>query len=343
MAMYKNLNGYSEDKARHISDRLLSLREKLKVEITDNRRANSLIIGSWNIRNFDNGMGGEREDEAYHYLAEIIDRFDICAIQEVMGDLEPLRRLVKLLGPQWDYFVTDITSGSAGNQERSAFVYNKNKVFFRNLVGEIVLPTKDLIDGRQFARTPFFAAFQAHWFRFILCSTHIVYGKATKAGEIERAKEIEALATNVAKRAKKDGEVYILLGDFNVIGPGNPTMEALKKGKLMIPDFGGTNLKKNKFYDQITFTGEGQKVKLLRKGTFDWQDCVFLDSEKKHYKQYNVKLDKKTKKNVPRYKDWDKSYKMWTTHQVSDHLPIWVELEIDYSDDYLERFSTPDA
>jgi hypothetical protein len=26
------------------------------------------------------------------------------------------------------------------------------------------------------------------------------------------------------------------------------------------------------------------------------------------------------------------------THQMSDHLPIWVDLEIDYSDDYLKRF-----
>jgi hypothetical protein len=25
----------------------------------------------------------------------------------------------------------------------------------------------------------------------------------------------------------------------------------------------------------------------------------------------------------------------WRTHQMSDHLPMWVELRIDYSDEYL--------
>jgi len=55
----------------------------------------------------------------------------------VKQDLWPLKRLVKLLGPNWDYFVTDITEGGPGNRERQAFLYNKTKVFFRNLVGEI--------------------------------------------------------------------------------------------------------------------------------------------------------------------------------------------------------------
>jgi hypothetical protein len=27
----------------------------------------------------------------------------------------------------------------------------------------------------------------------------------------------------------------------------------------------------------------------------------------------------------------------WRTFQMSDHLPMWVELKIDYSDDYLAR------
>ena len=31
-----------------------------------------------------------------------------------------------------------------------------------------------------------------------------------------------------------------------------------------------------------------------------------------------------------------KSYKTWRTHQMSDHLPMWIELHIDFSDAYLE-------
>jgi hypothetical protein len=40
----------------------------------------------------------------------------------------------------------------------------------------------------------------------------------------------------------------------------------------------------------------------------------------------------------PPYDDWAKSYKNWTTYDMSHHLPIWMELEIDYSDDDLRRF-----
>ena len=334
MAMYKDLRGYPPEKADFIARKLLKLRRSLGARITNRRHPNSLIIGSWNIRNFDTGFGGSRLDETYHYLAEIIDRFDICAIQEVSGDLGPLKRLVEMLGPQWDFFVTDITDGSAGNNERAAFVFNKSRVFFRNLVGEIVLPQDKLVDGAQFARTPFFAAFQAQWFRFILCSTHIVFKGSTKADEVARAKEIEALANTIRKKSEKDGEVYVLLGDFNITKSGSPTMEALNAGNLMIPHFGPTNLGGDKEYDKITFTGAGERVRLIRSGSFDWRDILFLPEEEDHYKPLGNQKDD----GEPRYKDWSKSYHFWMTHQMSDHLPIWVELEIDYSDEYLERF-----
>ena len=28
---------------------------------------------------------------------------------------------------------------------------------------------------------------------------------------------------------------------------------------------------------------------------------------------------------------------VWRTHQMSDHLPLWVELKIDFSDQYLKK------
>ena len=88
--------------------------------ISKDKYPNSLIIGSWNIRAFDDGV--PRMDESYHYIAEIIDHFDICAVQEVKKNLWPLRRLVKLLGPDWDFFVSDVSTHKGGNNERMAFL-----------------------------------------------------------------------------------------------------------------------------------------------------------------------------------------------------------------------------
>ena len=41
------------------------------------------------------------------------------------------------------------------------------------------------------------------------------------------------------------------------------------------------------------------------------------------------------------FADFARSYRRWTTDEMSDHLPIWVELETDYSDDYLMRYVIP--
>ena len=370
MAFYHDLKDYDDDpddplkqgfphypgKQKWIAERLLALREDLRAQITDRRRPDTLIIGSWNIRAFDGGM--PRLDESYHYIAEIIDKFDICALQEVKKDLAPLKRLVKLLGPNWDYFVTDISAGDPGNSERMAFVYNTNKVLFRNLIGEIVLPAEKLIDGKQIARSPFFASFQAGWFRFTLCSAHILFGGESKAEKAIRAKEISAIAEELVKRAKQEDQVYVFLGDMNIESPDGDIMKALTDSGMVVPDFPPTNLKGDRHYDQIAFTVKGDddtKTELIAKNAFDWRGAVFgpwphktppppLSGDLRitdaaqfaHYTPINLAQRAHFKK-AP-YKDWAGEYRDWTSHEMSDHLPIWVEIKTDYSDGYLAQF-----
>ncbi len=362
MAFYKNIKYYGKNsiypnEQSWIASRLITLRHDLYHAIEKDRKANSLIIGSWNIRAFDGGI--PRLKESHHYIAEIISQFDICAIQEVKTNLEPLKNLVKLLGPNWDYFVSDISTHKGGNSERMAFLYNTDKVFFRNLIGEIVLPTKDLIAGEQIARSPFFASFQSGWFKFSLCSAHIIYGNDLS----KRAKEITVIADALTSRAEDEDQVHILLGDMNIEKPDDEVMTALKDSGLTVPNFGPTNMGGNRWFDQIAFTTKGKaerKTRLLRHGSFDWRHAVYgphpketapefteeqiklgmsrveLDTLLNHYEK--VVKDVRDKHNKKPYKNWAKSYKRWTTDEMSDHLPIWVELEVDYSDDYLRRF-----
>jgi len=362
MAFYHDLKTYENDsdysnKQAWISARLLTLRHDLHEIIKKDRQPNSLIIGSWNIRAFDDGI--PRMDESYHYIAEIIDNFDICAIQEVKTNLAPLRRLLYFLGPNWDFFVSDVSTHKGGNNERMAFVYNTKRVFFRNLIGEIVLSKEDLIAGEQVARSPFIASFQAGWFKFSLCSAHIVFGEDLGL----RAAEIKIIADTLVKRAKSEDQVHIFLGDMNIEKKDDEVMQALKDSKLIVPDFGPTNMGGDRWFDQMAFTGKGkagQKTRLLRHGKFDWRHAVFgphpeedtpelsakdkadgkdrssAEAILKHYKKKVEKI-RKAHGKAP-YADWSKSYKNWTTFEMSDHLPIWMELEIDYSDDYLRRY-----
>lgn len=364
MAFYQHLHDYSDDKdypnkSKWIASRLLTLRHDLYETIEKDRDPSSLIIGSWNIRAFDDGV--PRLDESYHYIAEIMCNFDICAVQEIKRDLKPLRRLVKLLGPNWDYFVSDVSIHKGGNNERMAFIYNTDKVFFRHIIGEIVIASEDLVAGEQIARSPFFASFQAGWFKFSLCSAHIKYGKDLKI----RAKEIEVISDILVKRSKLENQVHIFLGDMNIEQEDDEVMQALKNSELSTPEFGPTNMSGNRWFDHMAFSSKGRagrKTRLLRHGVFDWRHAVFgphpkgdknaselteediksgkyRPTEKEildHYEPIVAKLRKENKKKP--YSNWPKAYRKWTTFEMSDHLPIWMELEIDYSDDYLRSF-----
>lgn len=344
-----------------IASRLLTLRKDLAAEITGKRAPNSLIVGSWNIRAFDDGAA--RLDESYHYIAEIMATFDICAIQEVKGDLGPLDRLRKLLGPNWEYFVSDVSTHTGGNNERVAFMYNKDRVFFRRLIGELVVDPDDLEDADQLARSPFFAAFQADWFRFCLCSTHIIFGGDSAAEKKMRADEIEAITKMLVSRAKKEDQVYIFLGDMNIESDDGPIMQALKDSKMIVPIFPAANMGGNRLYDQMAFTDKGKaerKTRMIRHNVFDWRRAVFgpypedefdalPDDEKTgptrrishaemlaHYEP--ICTAQRAANGKEPYADFARSFGLWTTFKMSDHLPIWVELEIDYSDDYIARF-----
>ena len=192
MPRYYPIRFWTDQPARQRAiDRLLELRRQLREEVGQHKTSDSLLLATWNIRDFDsNKFGhGPRLDESFHYLAEVIAAFDLVAVQEVNRELSALERLMHLLGPDWRYIVTDTTEGSGGNEERIAFVYDGRRVRFRNVAGEIVLPQGQKIVARerppgeeedadelQFARTPFMVAFQAGWFKFNMCAVHIYYG-----------------------------------------------------------------------------------------------------------------------------------------------------------------------
>lgn len=316
-----------------IADRLLRLRAMLNGEITSRRAPNSLIIGSWNIRHFDGGR--PRLPESFHYIAEIIDHFDICAIQEVK-DIDAMEQLVKLLGRNWDYFINDSSGGGRGNHERMAFVYNKNRVFFRNLIGELVLPKGVLPGDEQIGRTPFFAAFQAGWFRFTLCSAHIVFEE--KEGRPMREDEIRVIAEELADRAKEQDEVHVFLGDMNIERRDDAGMVALNENGFEAPDFGPTSLTGTKHYDQIAFAGPDTEAHRLGGGVINWQEAVFTDTEAADYEMIARDIREGRDKGKP-YSNWSSSYRSWRTHEMSDHLPVWIELKVDYSNDYLRSIS----
>lgn len=327
-----------EERLRTI-EKILLLRSQLDEEIPSKTAADTLLLATWNIREF----GDNRRVESLYYIAEIVSRFDLIAIQEVAANLKGLEHLISLMEPNWDYIVTDSSDGTAGGGERMAFLYDKNKIFFRKMAGEIVLPTNKLIlDEYQFARTPFCVAFQAGWFKFHLATVHIYYGKSSGI-DPRRVAEIGSIAKYLSNRSKKEDTNYILLGDFNIPKCGDQMMQALEKNGFSIPacikehpsDLGAT-----KHYDQIAFNLKLDETMTVfsekdqQAGAFNFTKSVYTPTDLNTYRQYfdSKNTDGKTEKQIEDY-----YLSKWRTFQMSDHLPLWAELKIDFSNQYLKR------
>lgn len=335
MVQYSGLRYWDDSAARNRAiDRLLKLRAGLAKTVTPNNKLESFHLASWNIRDF----GGHklnpspRSPESLLYIAEIISAYDLVAVQEVNEDMTEFQTVMRLLGPHWDYMVTD----QSGNQERLAFVFDTRKIRFRHIAGEIVLPSTKDNQAIQFNRTPYLVAFQAGWFKFNICTVHIYYGDASNTAP--RKREIADIAEFFTKRQKKDGETYILLGDFNILNPQDPLMNALLGGGFEVPAElrKPTALASANFYDQIALRTQDKLVEIKSAGAFQWQDYVFGEDD---YEIYKRLMPTKTKTGKEAKTDLA-AYKKWRTWQMSDHLPLWTEIKMDFTNSYLESLKT---
>jgi len=255
---------------------LSKLRKGLDKEIPQRTLNKNLIFGTWNIREFDsNAKGyGPRKGDDFIYIAEIISRFDIIAIQEINDNLRPLKKVLNILGDDYEYIVTDVAAWkSGGNNERLGFIYDKRTVQFNGLAGELVLPQNMLIrnnDGvieRQFARTPFKCSFVSGWFKFKVTTVHIYFGADSESSKkfqrrIDEIEKVAKLISDSAEKEKKeipDGNWknpynYFIVGDFNIVDENNVTYDALAKhGFKTVKNIKGSNRDRTKFYDQISY------------------------------------------------------------------------------------------
>jgi exonuclease III len=363
--------------------------QRLRQQLIDERfpskkSSESLILGTWNLRNFDDDRFnyGPRLYESFYFIAEIISHFDVIAIQEVCADLWPLQRIMNIIDKDYEYIVTDVTHSSlGGNQERLGFIYNKSKVTFNGVAGEIVLPQKMMISEvdtkkRQFSRTPFGVGFQSGWFKFFFSTVHIYFGSNSQSSAKykRRVQEIEAVAKYIAKEAKNSDSNHILVGDFNIKKTRSPGFNALEKnGFTVVTNKMGSNRDQTKFYDQISFRSKKMELDFVEPERDDrviqFFNSIFRDEDYETYKPImkeriadKLKFAKKelavatTKKDIKKYTGQIASltaarktnaslrhyYNEWRTFQASDHLPLWVEIKIDFSDQYLEQLKNMD-
>ncbi len=310
----------------------------------------TLVLATWNIREFESGKYGARGKEPLFYLAEVINNFDLVAVQEVRDDISSLNTLMRYLGGWWKVLLTDVTEGTQGNRERMAFLYDTRKITFGGLAGEVVIPAvkrkgQELDPARQLARTPFMVGFRAGWFKFTICTTHIFYGEET-AEDPRRVEEIKVLGQFLAKQTQSQyawSQNMILLGDFNIFDTSDQTMQGITGAGFVVPkqiQSLPSNAPRTKHYDQIAFIAPEiqDQLELCKAGVFNFFDYVYRPADEAAYAaemgdDYAKNKDgkRRDKKSCTTY------YNQWRTFQMSDHLPMWIELKIDFSREYLNR------
>lgn len=350
MPIYYSIDG-RKDADKRIAKGLLKLKDSFrKLEMPQRNISDSLLLATWNIREFDSTKYGLRGKEPIFYIAEIISAFDLVAVQEVRDDLKALNTLMQYLGGWWKYLLTDVTEGVQGNRERMAFLYDSRKISFGGLATNVVIPPvkkkgEELKPAKQLARAPFMVGFRAGWFKFTLCTTHILYGKAV-AEDPNRVEEIKVLAEFLAGQAKKPyawAKNMILLGDFNIFDPSQSTMQALKQAGFMVPESLQklpSNVPQNKHYDQIAFIAPDvqDQLELCKAGVFNFFDQVYRKDEQAVYVEDMGKAYLHSKDGTERdEKEKTRYYNDWRTFQMSDHLPMWIELKIDFGREYLDK------
>ena len=107
---------------------------------------------------------------------------------------------------------------------------------------------------------------------------------------------------------------------------------------FVVPDLGPTNLSLTKIFDHIALTGSDDMTSYLRGGAFDWRSSVYRPDEAAAYKPIATEIAIRDDRALPG-DDWPSKFQSWSTSEMSDHLPIWIEILTDFSDDYLERTS----
>jgi len=201
---------------------------------------------------------------------------------------------------------------------------------------------------RQFARTPFLISFQSGWLKLNLCTVHIYYGSETNVNKLkQRESEIKQLTEALANKAngeyKNDRESFMgVLGDFNILGRGHPTMKALESNDFEIPEklksIPGSNVARDKAYDQIAFWKPGRttgytRLDIIGANIFDYYEHIYRDQDEPVYRMEGAEING--------LKEGSK-YTTWRTYKMSDHLPMWIELRTDFGEEYLRSISGED-
>jgi endonuclease/exonuclease/phosphatase family metal-dependent hydrolase len=190
--------------------------------------------------------------------------------------------------------------------------------------------TEYIAEG-SFWRAPYLCSFRAGNFDFLALAMHARWGDSEEA----RAAELRMLSNWIARRFKSkyvEDHDLLVMGDFNTPSLDDPIFAALVSNGLKIPkslvnltygdrSIEGTNIGKNKRYDQILHRATVPENFANKGGAVDF----FIDEA--HIEELFPG------KGLTKEK---------FTYQMSDHLPIWIQVKTDIEEFRLDQIIQQD-
>ena len=288
-------------------------------------QAGHILLATWNIANL--GQHKRRDDDLT-VIAEMISWFEIIAVQEVADKLDDFLAIVAKLPSHFSYVFND----KAGNDERSAYVFDTRRVSLGPKMGEVVVvesdrkyikfdvPAGGVADPfLGYNRNPFLCSFIIDGARLLLANCHLLYGSqktsALKAASLKQ-RQLEAYAISRwcdLRRKSKNAwtKNIIALGDFNLphAQDDDPIYEALTDRGLRLTQHETripTNVSDSFDYDQIAVT-PGLVSETKATGVFDFDAVIFGDI---------------WSRDTPGY------WRSCAKYYISDHRPLWMQLEL---------------
>jgi exonuclease III len=301
------------------------LKTDLDLKIPSKKLEKNLLIATWNIRAFgsltEKWKSGikdspKRDLHAAHCIAEILMRFDVIAVQEVKANLKALRHVIKSMGDNYAFLLTDVNQGNVGNDERMAYIFDTRRVQLSGLACELTVPTEWLntdngLAKEQFVRSPYAVSFRTQNQTFILVTVHILYGNKST----DRINELKGVAKWLRSWAADTYSYHqnlIVMGDFNIEERGDILNQTFISEGLFIPpqleakEVTRSIFDETKYYDQIAWFKDAQGVNNLT--------MEFADGGNYNFVGKALANRGHTKSSL--------------SFMLSDHMPLWTEFKL---------------
>ena len=238
-------------------------------------------------------------EKNYKEVGKILSSFDIVGLEEVFSEAgvqKVVDELEKATDVDWDYHMTSYPVGTKKYKEHYAYVFRADRVKF--------LKSRGYFKDRQndFIREPYGADFKIGNIDFTFVLLHSIYGDK-KSFRVAEANSLRKVYDYFQDMDKEENDI-IIGGDFN----------------LSVRDNGFKNLLSHE--DKIIYCiSPNLKTTIGTKGLANQYDNIFISKYTSEFTGNSGALDF-TRKN---YKKARK--------EVSDHLPIFIEVDISKDDD----------